>query len=134
LEQRGLLDRTLVIVASEFSRDMLIEGVPGSEAKDQSRAASPTLEEMRHYGLHRHFTGGSSVLLFGGGFKKGFLYGETAQERPLLATKNPISVTDLHATIFTAMGISPKTAFNVEKRPFYVTQDGKGQVVEELFA
>jgi len=134
LEKRGLLDRTLVIVASEFSRDMMIEGVPGSEAKDQSRAKSDTLEEMVHYGLHRHFTGGSSVLLFGGGVKRGFLYGETAAERPLVAIKNPVSVTDLHATIFTAMGISPKTEFTIEKRPFYVTEDGKGQVVEELFA
>jgi uncharacterized protein (DUF1501 family) len=134
LEQRGLLDRTLVIVASEFSRDMMIEGVPGSAAKDQSRAKSDTLEEMVHYGLHRHFTGGSSVLLFGGGVKRGFLYGETAAERPLIATKNPVSVTDLHATIFTAMGISPKTEFTIEKRPFYVTEDGKGQVVGELFA
>jgi len=134
LEQRGLLERTLVIVASEFSRDMMIEGVPGSEAKDQSLARSDTLQEMRHYGLHRHFTGGSSVLVFGGGFKRGFLFGETADERPLLATKNPISVTDLHATIFTAMGISPKTAFTIEKRPFYATEDGKGQAVEALFA
>jgi hypothetical protein len=134
LEERGMLDRTLVIVASEFSRDMMIEGVPGSSAKDQSRAASDTLEQPAHYGLHRHFTGGSSCLLFGGGFKKGFLYGETAAERPCLAIKNPVSVTDLHATIFQAMGISPKTEFTIEKRPFYATEDGKGQVVEDLFA
>ena len=134
LEQRGMLDRTLVIVASEFSRDMMIEGVPGSTAKDQSRAKSDTLQELVHYGLHRHFTGGSSALLFGGGFKRGFLYGETAAERPLVATKDPISVMDLHATIFTAMGISPQTAFDIEKRPFYATEDGKGQPVETLFA
>ena len=38
LEEKGLLDRTLVVVASEFSRDMMIEGVPGSNARDQSRA------------------------------------------------------------------------------------------------
>ena len=134
LEQRGLLDRTLVIVASEFSRDMMIEGVPGSVAKDQSRVATDNLQEMKQYGLHRHFTGGSSVLFFGGGFKKGYLYGETAPERPCLAIRDPISVTDLHATIFHAMGVSPKTAFDVERRPFYATEDGKGQVVEALFA
>ena len=134
LEQRGMLDRTLVIVASEFSRDMMIEGVPGSTAKDQSRAVSDTLQEMRHYGLHRHFTGGSSVLLFGGGMKQGFLYGATAEERPCVAIENPVSVTDLHATILTALGISPKTAFDVEKRPFYATQDGKGTVIDALFA
>jgi hypothetical protein len=89
---------------------------------------------MKHYGLHRHFTGASSVLLFGGGMKKGFLYGASAPERPCVAIKNPITVPDLHATILTALGISPKTAFVVEKRPFYVTQDGKGKAVGELFA
>jgi hypothetical protein len=134
LEQRGLLDRTLVIVASEFSRDMLIEGVPGSTARDQSRAKSDVLVEPKHYGLHRHFTGGSSVLLFGGGVKRGYLHGATADERPCLATHDPVSVTDLHATIYTIMGISPRTAFTIEKRPFYVTEDGKGRVVEQLFA
>src|SRR5687767_5907501 len=61
LEAKGLLDRTLVVLATEFSRDMIIEGVPGSVAKDQSRAKSDTLEEMKHYGLHRHFTGGCSA-------------------------------------------------------------------------
>ena len=55
LEQRGLLDRTLVVLATEFSRDMMIEGVPGSTAKDQSRAKTDVLKEKIHYGLHRHF-------------------------------------------------------------------------------
>jgi hypothetical protein len=134
LERRGLLDRTLVVLASEFSRDMMIEGVPGSNAQDQSLAKSDVMKEMKHYGLHRHFTGSGSVLLFGGGMKKGFLYGETAPERPLLTTKDPIAIRDLHATIFTAMGISPRTAFDVEKRPFFATEDGKGQPVKALFA
>ncbi len=134
LEARGLLDRTLVVLASEFSRDMMIEGVPGSTAQDQSRAKTDVMKQMIHYGLHRHFTGSGSVLLFGGGIKKGFLYGETAPERPLVTTKNPVTIPDLHATIYTAMGISPKTAFEVEKRPFYATEDGKGQPVKDLFA
>ena len=134
LESRGLLDRTLVIIASEFSRDMMIEGVPGSNARDQSRARSATLQEPKHYGLHRHFTGGTSVAMFGGGVKKGFLYGRTADERPLLAVENPVSVQDLHATIFTAMGISPKTAYAVEKRPFYATRDGHGKAVLDIFS
>lgn len=51
-----------------------------------------------------------------------------------MTVKNPISIRDLHATIFTAMGISPKTAFEIEKRPFYATEDGKGQAARELFA
>jgi hypothetical protein len=134
LEARGLLDRTLVIIASEFSRDMMIEGVPGSNAKDQSRARTDKLGEMKHYGLHRHFTGGTSVAMFGGGVKKGFLYGKTADERPLLAVENPVSVEDLHATIFTAMGISPTQAYNVEQRPFFATKDGTGKAVTDIFA
>jgi uncharacterized protein (DUF1501 family) len=134
LEARKLLDRTLVIVASEFSRDMIIEGVPGSNARDQSRAPSQTLQESKHYGLHRHFTGASSVLMFGGGIRRGALYGESAAERPCMATKNPISVMDLHATIYTTMGVSPKTAFDVEQRPFYATKDGQGKAVMDLFA
>lgn len=134
LEERGLLNRTLVIIASEFSRDMMIEGVPGSNAVDQSLARSDTLKELKHYGLHRHFTGGSSVVLFGGGMKRGYVHGATADERPLVAIKDPVTITNLHATIYTAMGISPKTAFDIEKRPFYATEDGKGQVIKELFA
>jgi hypothetical protein len=33
-----------------------------------------------------------------------------------------------------ALGISARTAFEVEKRPFYVTQDGKGRPVKQLFS
>lgn len=134
LEERGLLDRTLVVLASEFSRDAMIEGVPGSSATDQATVGGDRLETPKHYGLHRHFTGGTSVLMFGGGLRKGFVYGQTADERPLVAVKNPVTIPDLHATIFTAMGISPKTAFDIEQRPFYATTDGKGIPVKDLFA
>ncbi|MEZ6125524.1 MAG: DUF1501 domain-containing protein [Planctomycetaceae bacterium] len=134
LEARNLLDRTLVVIASEFSRDMIIEGVPGSEARDQSRARTDVLKEMTHYGLHRHFTGGTSVVMFGGGIKQGFVYGKTADERPCVVVENPVSISDLHATIFRAMGISPRAGLEIERRPFYVTQDGNGKPVEALFA
>ena len=68
-----------------------------------------------------------------------FLEGEAAvpgqaDERPLVAVENPVTITDLHATIMTAMGISPKTEFTVEERPFYVTEDGKGAPVTEIFS
>ena len=104
---------------------MMIEGVPGSTARDQSRAKTDKLGEMKHYGLHRHFTGSGSVLMFGGGIKKGFLYGETAAERPLLTTKNPITIRDLHATIFTAMGISPRDG--LRRREAAVLRDRRRQ-------
>ncbi len=134
LESSGMLDRTLVIIASEFSRDALIEGVPGSTATDQATDKVDLVSEPKHYGLHRHFTGGSSVAMFGGGMKRGFVYGKTADERPLVAIENPVTITDLHATIMTAMGISPATGFDIEGRPFYVTRDAKGRPVDELFA
>lgn len=134
LESRGLLDRTLVIVASEFSRDALMEGQPGSTANDQAREKVEKLGALKHYGLHRHFTAGSSVLMFGGGIKAGQVYGATAPERPLVAVEDPVTIEDMHATIMTAMGISPKTEFQIEGRPFYVTKDGGGRAVEELFA
>ena len=130
----ALLERTLVIVASEFSRDALIEGKPGSNASDQATFKVDRIQELAHYGLHRHFTGGTSVLMFGGGMKRGHVHGATADERTLVAIKDPVSVMDLHATIFAAMGLSPRTSFDVEKRPFYATEDGKGVPVADLFA
>jgi hypothetical protein len=43
------------------------------------------------------------------------------------------TATDLYgeaATVYTAMGVSPRTAFEVEKRPFFATEDGKGRPVK----
>ena len=134
LEERGLLNRTLIVIASEFSRDAMIEGVPGSTANDQATVKGDTLENTKLYGLHRHFTGGTSVVMFGGGMKRGFVHGATADERPLIAIKDPVSISDLHATMFTAMGVSPKLSFDIEHRPFYATLDGKGKPVADLFA
>ena len=47
---------------------------------------------------------------------------------------NDITISDPHAPIFAALGIAPTTAMDIEKRPFYVTVDGKGKPVAELFA
>jgi arylsulfatase A-like enzyme len=133
LEARGLLDRTLIVLASEFSRDMLTEGKPDKKVKDQV-VQPDVIQEEKFYGMHRHFTAASSVLLFGGGMKKAFLYGKTADERPCKTIENPVTVTDLHSTIYQAMGVSPRYYAEVEKRPFYVTPDGKGRPVLDLFA
>ena len=133
LETRGLLDRTLVILASEFSRDMIMEGKPGSNATDQATERVDQLQAMKHYGQHRHFTGASCVMMWGGGVRKGHLYGASAPQRPFVAIDRPIGVTDLHATIFNAMGISPSTAYDIEGRPFYATEDGKGRPALEIF-
>jgi hypothetical protein len=133
LEERGLLDRTLIVVASEFSRSVLIEGKADNPA--QNTVEQPdVVQQMSHYGLHRHFTGNGTVLLFGGGAKRGLLYGKTADEMPCPVIEKPLTVTDLHATIFHALGISPKYGIDTEQRPFYVTKDGHGKPVLELLA
>jgi hypothetical protein len=82
--------------------------------------------------MHRHFTDGASVVLFGGGVRKGVLYGKTADERPCMTIEKRVTIEDLHATIYHAMGISPKQAYEIEKRPFYVTRDGLGKPVTEI--
>ena len=133
LEERGMLDRTLVVLASEFSRDMMIEGREGSKVREQARVPDK-IEQPLHYGMHRHFTEAGSVLLFGGGMKRGHIHGETADERPCKSVRDPVSIMDLHATLYRAMGISPKHSYVVEERPFYVTQDGKGKPVMDLLA
>jgi len=132
LEARGLLDRTLVVLASEFGRDMITEGKPDRPVKDQVNQQPEVLNDLKHYGMHRHFTEASCVLVFGGGFKKGFVYGKTANERPCRVVENPVSIEDLHATLYWALGIPPNHGYVVEKRPFYVTRDGKGKPILDL--
>jgi hypothetical protein len=132
LESRGLLNRTLIVLASEFSRDMMLEGRPGQPVQNQVEVPK-SIESLKYYGMHRHFTDGASVLMFGGGVKKGFLYGKTADERPCKTIENHVVIEDLHATIYHALGISPRLAYEVERRPFYVTRDGVGKPVLDLF-
>lgn len=131
LDKSGHLERTLIVVASEFSRDMMVEGRP--DAKVQEQVNQPDiLHDMKFYGMHRHFTDGCSILMFGGGIKRGFVYGKTADERPCKTIENPIKIDEVHQTIYHTLGISPDTNYEVEKRPFYTTPDGNGKVVKEL--
>ncbi|MES2695500.1 MAG: DUF1501 domain-containing protein [Verrucomicrobiota bacterium] len=133
LEERGLLDRTLIVLASEFSRDMMVEGKPEKGVKNQVEVPD-VITDPKHYGMHRHFTAAGSVLMFGGGMKRGYVHGVTADERPCRTLKDPVTISDLHATIYRAMGIPADHAYDIEKRPFYVTNDGKGKAVMPLFA
>ena len=135
LDRRGLLDRTLVVLASEFSRDIMIEGVDGSRPEDRNSPKPPErIENIQLYGMHRHFTQAGCVVMWGGGMKRGHVYGATADERPTRVVKDPVSIEDLHATIYRAVGIPPDLAYDIEQRPFYVTSDGKGKPVLDLFA
>jgi uncharacterized protein (DUF1501 family) len=135
LDRRGLLERTLVVLASEFSRDIMIEGVDGSRPEDRNSPKPPErIDDIRFYGMHRHFTQAGCVVMWGGGMKRGHIHGATADERPTRVVKDPVTIEDLHATIYRAVGIPPDLAYDVEQRPFYVTRDGKGKPVMDLFA
>jgi hypothetical protein len=131
LDKTGQLDRTLVLLASEFSRDMMVEGKPELKVKEQVKQPD-ILNDIKFYGMHRHFTDAGSVLMWGGGVKQGFVYGKTADERPCKTIENPIKISELHQTIYHTLGIKPETQYEIEKRPFYTTPDGKGKVVKEL--
>jgi hypothetical protein len=133
LDKSGRLDRTLVILASEFSRDMMVEGRP--DAKVQEQVEQPDIiQDIKNYGMHRHFTDGCSMLMFGGGIKKGNVYGKTADERPCKTIENPIVIDQVHQSIYHALGIAPDANYVVEKRPFYTTPDGLGKPVLDLFS
>jgi len=133
LEERGMLDRTLIVLASEFSRDMMMEGRPGKTVKNQVEVPN-RITEPKFYGMHRHFTDAGCVLMYGGGVKQGHLHGQTADERPCKIVGDPIEIIDLHATIYKAMGIPADLAYTIEERPFYVTKDGLGKPVDDIFA
>ncbi|WP_430427135.1 DUF1501 domain-containing protein [Maribacter litoralis] len=133
LEESGHLDKTLIILASEFSRDALMEGRPGEEVKDQARNQPDVIQEVKHYGMHRHFTDGGSILMWGGGIEKGLVYGKTADERPCVSIEKPVVIDQVHQSIYHALGIDSQTHYEIESRPFYTTPDGKGEPILDLF-
>lgn len=132
LDESGHLDRTLIILASEFSRDAIMEGRPGEQVKNQVEQPD-IIEDEKFYGMHRHFTDGSSILLWGGGVEKGLVYGKTADERPCSSIENPVVIDQVHQSIYHALGIPPQTEYTIEGRPFYTTPDGHGEPILDLF-
>jgi hypothetical protein len=84
LKQRGLLDQTLVVFATEFGRT---PGSQGSNGRD-------------------HHPYGFSVWMAGGGLRGGLVHGAT-DEIGFHATEHPHYVTDIHATIMHQLGLHP---------------------------
>lgn len=115
LKQRGMLDDTLVIWGGEFGR------TPYAENKEKSQA-----------GRDHHHTG-FSMLLAGGGVKRGFAFGAT-DELGMEATENPVHVHDFHATILHLMGLDhEKLTYRYSGRDFRLT-DVHGRVVQDILA
>jgi Protein of unknown function (DUF1501) len=80
---------------------------------------------------HNHL--GFTVLLAGGGFKRGFVYGRT-DDFGFRVVENPVHVHDLHATILHQMGLDhEKLTYRYSGRDFRLT-DVAGRVVQDILA
>jgi hypothetical protein len=138
LEERGLLQRTLVIIATEFGRTLAVnpklDGVEDFGFAEKQTGDRLIIANEKMYGFHGHFSSASCMVFFGGGIKQGLVFGKTADRHPMVIMEQSAKLIDLHATIYTALGISPAAYRLTEERPFYVTKNGKGSPIEELFA
>ncbi|MSU27568.1 MAG: DUF1501 domain-containing protein [Pedosphaera sp.] len=109
LEKNRLLDKTLIVVATEFGRPPEFDG--GGGRGHQGKAFS--------------------IALAGGGLKTGQVVGET-DELAKAPVKQPLSVPDVHATIHCALGINPAKNLYDGPRPVPITD--RGEPVRQLFA
>ncbi|MEM7232033.1 MAG: DUF1501 domain-containing protein [Planctomycetota bacterium] len=118
LEQRGLLDQTLVVVGGEFGRTPAVEIPLGSSSK-------PTGRDHNHHGF--------SVVLAGGGVRGGFAYGAT-DEFGYRSVENRVHVHDLHATMLHLLGFDhERLTYRHAGRDFRLT-DVHGNVIHDLLA
>jgi hypothetical protein len=100
LEERGLLDSTLVVWMGEFGR-------------------TPKINENVS---RDHWPQCYTVLLAGGGAKRGFVFGESDKTASYPA-KDPVRPDDLAATIFHSLGIDPHTeVHNAVNRPVLISE------------
>jgi hypothetical protein len=111
LDQRGLLEDTLVVWGGEFGRTPMSESGDGRD----------------------HNPYGFTVWMAGGGVKGGTVYGAT-DEFGFQAVENRMHVHDLHATMLHLLGFDhEKLTFHYAGRDFRLT-DVEGRVVHELIA
>lgn len=92
LKQRGLLDETLVVWATEFGR------TPGVEVREESQSFVDGRD---------HHNYGFTVWMAGGGIKGGVTHGAT-DELGFHAVEDRHYVTDIHATVLKQLGLDPK--------------------------
>jgi hypothetical protein len=111
LDQRGLLDETLVLFGSEFGRLPTAQGPDGRD----------------------HNITGYPMWLAGAGVKKGFSYG-ASDEYGINAVEGRMHSTDLHATLLALMGLDhERLTYRYAGRDFRLT-DVAGSVVREIMA
>lgn len=114
LEDRSLLDSTVVVCGGEFGRTPKINVADGRD----------------------HWPNGFSTAIFGGPFRRGYVHGQTTHELleansdPLAGVTNPVRIEDLHATILHSFGIDPAVeSVTPIGRPLAWSQ---GSIVREL--
>jgi hypothetical protein len=111
LDQRGLLDETLVLFGSEFGRMPTAQGPDGRD----------------------HNITGYPMWLAGAGIRPGFVYGGT-DEFGLHGTSGRMHTTDLHATLLALMGLDhEQLTYRYGGRDFRLT-DVAGHVVTDIFS
>ncbi len=114
LKQRGLLDETLVVWASEFGRTPMLQGSLGDQ-----------------FGRDHHKT--FTVWMAGGGVKPGITYGNT-DELGYNPVENPVHVHDLQATLLHLLGFDhTRLTYHFQGRDFRLT-DVHGNVVHPILA
>ncbi len=102
LSSRGLLDDTLVVLATEFGRTPDINGGDGRD----------------------HYPKAFTCLMAGGGVKGGQIYGQTDAEGREVA-ENKVGVPDFNATIGKALGLPvTREIFSPNGRPFTMANKG----------
>lgn len=113
LEERGLLDDTLVIAQGEFGR-------------------TPTMGTQGSTDGRNHWPSVLTVCLAGGGLKHGQVIGSTEKDGGHIKTR-PVTPGDLAATIYRHMEVPlDATYLDPKGRPNYIVQDN-GQPIAELF-
>lgn len=112
LEERGLLDDTLVIAMGEFGRTPQM----GTQGSTDGRNHWPAI---------------MSMLLAGGGLRHGQVIGASESDGGQIKER-PVTPGDLAATIYRHMGVPLDATYTDEKgRPIFIVSDG--QPIRELF-
>lgn len=110
LDQRGMLDSTLVMVSSEFGRTPKIN-------KDAGRDHWPRV---------------FSIALAGGGIKRGFVYG-ASDATGSDVERDPLTIENLAATLYSQIGIDPESKLSTsDGRPVAIVYNGT--IVKDLLA
>ncbi len=117
LDDRGMLDETLVVAVGEFGR---------SPQRGVSTSGNGNSDDGRDHWPYCY-----TCVMAGAGIKRGFVYGKSdaTGSAPL---ETPVHPTELLATIYHAMGINPLTiVYNHLNQPRELV---KGEAVTQVFA